>query len=113
MPDSAIKRGSLSRSSPRREATRITVPGPPASSGQALPAPRGASSPLGRRRPGQGRSEDRRGPHVQSLPSHREESPFRQQRFPRQQQDQAPLAAEPARAPLLGAEREPLDQPSR
>ncbi len=51
--------------------------------------------------------------HVQGLPGHRQEFPVRQQCFPRQQQDAAPLAAEPPRPPLLGGQREPLDQAAR
>src|SRR5579884_1290106 len=49
----------------------------------------------------------------QSLPNHRQARAVRQQRVARQQQDPAPLAAEPARAPLLGAEREALGEAAR
>jgi hypothetical protein len=51
--------------------------------------------------------------HGKNLPSNRKARDERQQRLARQQQDQAPLAAEPARAPLLGRQREPLDQAPR
>src|SRR3954471_7078601 len=36
-----------------------------------------------------------------------------EQRFPREQQDQAPVPAEPATSPFLGRDREPLGSPAR
>src|SRR5205809_6111502 len=44
------------------------------------------------------------------MPSDGEGPPSRTPRVPRQQQDQAPLPAEPAISPLLGRGREPLGE---
>src|SRR5436305_7767290 len=50
--------------------------------------------------------------HGSSLPSHRKGPDGGPQRLTREQQDQAPVPAEPAASPLLGRDRESLGEPA-
>src|SRR5678815_1615991 len=50
--------------------------------------------------------------HGTRLSSHGQAPDGREQRFPRQQQNEAPLPAEPAIPPVLAREREPLGAPA-
>ena len=52
-------------------------------------------------------------PHGTRLRRNGQEAHGREQCFPRQQQNQAPVPAEPAIPPFLGREREPLGAPAR